>query len=963
MNAIRGRLRDVRNDAANQLTIDVDDDLVVVSFRDSALERFSTTLPRLIPGVTVVIHNVEIDGRTVYPQSDSLLVVEPDVIVDVTEVAECFVSETPTPDALPFLRSPRKSVTEAMVIGTLINAAVDTLVMQPSMDDEEVLRFAVHQRPVQTALVATDTTVWNRITTAVAAALPAVRHGLQTLHGRHLIAEPTFISPLLGLQGRIDFLVRSPDSPNVIDIIELKSGSAPSPSPSTPQPIRPSHRVQAAAYDMMLRTSNPQRQGQTLVWYPRSNDIPFRTVVPSPTLERAIVETRNALVLQQMAGAKRLPKYMEMFNRRTVYSLPDYMRNDATDVAVALEQLTPIERMYFRAWSSFLHNETLNTFVGEGGIAELWTTSLNDKRSSDRCLTDLVIDPINSNLDALHLRLLRASTQPTDTSLRAGDPVILFRQQDVGPESIAAAPLLKATIRDVSVDVVEISLRNKLADRSEFTSQTSPWIIQREASVAGLKALTHSLALWAMSPSPWRQTLLGLREPRRDNPPVLAQHGLYPRQLEVVRQALASRDWFLIQGPPGTGKTSAVLREIVLQLHATPHERLLLLAYTNRAADEICHVIERALGSDAYLRIASKDGADRHHAQRHLTTIATQLEPVALSQYLSTTRCVVATVASMNMNLAVLDSIKPSTVIIDEASQVLEPNVISIVARAQRLIMIGDECQLPAVIGQDSSGLDVKHDALDSICLDNLGQSYFDRLMRCAIRNNWNHAIGRLTEQGRMHQAIGRVVGRLFYGGTLTETQAWQRDHTPWRNGSNDALLQQLYSHRLVFINTGHTGGQETVLLDAAISAHIATMIAHDLGINDAHRIGIISPFRNQNFRIRSLLSPDVRTTITVDTVERFQGSERDVMIIAASVASPTDLDGITSLANSVHGPVDRKLNVAISRARQCCIIVGNRSVLTTSPSWASVIDACHVIDATEVSHERQPSASPYFST
>jgi DNA replication ATP-dependent helicase Dna2 len=957
MTSARGRLEHLPTATDAFLTLLADDMLLRLHLTEDFRQAFSTTLHNVINGMELVIHNVAIDGAELIPLSNALLVVEPNILVDVTDVAECFLAHTPLPAALPLLRSSQQRPTESMVIGTLINAMVDALVVQPSLDDDDVFRLAALQRPLQMALVASDDATWQRITELARKTLPSIRDGLRLWDNRTVHAEPTFLSPALGLQGRLDFVLRSAEDPRLMDIVELKSGTPPTPTPHEPHATRPSHRAQAVAYDMMLRLGNPGRTGSTSVWYPRTDATPFRSITPTSTTEMAIIDCRNALVLQQMGSARRSPQFLASFKRHVAMQLPDYARNDAMDVATAIENLSPMERLYLRAWSSFLHNETLHTLHGEGGTAELWTTSIGDKRAAEGCLTDLSFDEGGSDLASAHVRYRRHQHDSKDSSLRHGDPVVVLRHSDASAEAIAASPVLKGTIRDVTTDFVDVSLRNKLVDVHHITHAQTRWIVEREATVGMLKPLVGNLARWALTPTAKRQTLLGLREPRRSPQQTIDPKGLYPQQCSVVSQALAAQDWFLIQGPPGTGKTSAVLRRLVDALHADGQERLLLLAYTNRAADEICSVVERTIGSEAYIRLASKDGAGRQSAQRHLSALASQLTPVSLAQEIAACRCFVATIASMNTNAAMLSAMAPTTVIVDEASQVLEPNLLPIATAAGRLILIGDECQLPAVIAQDSKALATDNAQLHEICLDSLGQSYFERLMRCAVLRGWQHSIGRLTEQGRMHNRIGSVVGSLFYGGTLSVTQPWQSNATAWHGGSPIPLLHEIFSKRLVFIDTHSPVGSDAIL-EARLAARIATLIAGELGLANASAIGIISPFRSQNFRIRSLLPTTVQSSITVDTVERFQGSEREVMIVAASVGSVAELEGITSVTQSVNGSVDRKLNVAISRARECCIIIGNSSILAASPSWAALMDSCESVSLQHLSEVLQRLSS-----
>jgi DNA replication ATP-dependent helicase Dna2 len=108
---------------------------------------------------------------------------------------------------------------------------------------------------------------------------------------------------------------------------------------------------------------------------------------------------------------------------------------------------------------------------------------------------------------------------------------------------------------------------------------------------------------------------------------------------------------------------------------------------------------------------------------------------------------------------------------------------------------------------------------------------------------------------------------------------------------------------------------------------------------NHDYSIGIISPFRAQGSLIRNMLQDVIKKDINVDTVERYQGSERDVIIISTGLNYPLMLKSIESVVNINGKIIDRKLNVAITRAKQQLIITGNATVLEQSESYRKLIE------------------------
>ncbi|MCX6139520.1 MAG: AAA domain-containing protein, partial [Candidatus Kapabacteria bacterium] len=244
--------------------------------------------------------------------------------------------------------------------------------------------------------------------------------------------------------------------------------------------------------------------------------------------------------------------------------------------------------------------------------------------------------------------------------------------------------------------------------------------------------------------------------------------------------------------------------------------------------------------------------------------------------------------------------------------------------------LMGDHCQLPAVVTQKPESLIVRGEAFEQISMSSLGMSAFERLIRCAEQRGDQSSTAMLTMQGRMHKDVMAFVSETFYGGLLKPIADWQRmdEPLPW---------SKILPHRAVFVPL------ESPLDQANTEAHVLAQLAvtlHDL----SHRsqqdfsIGIITPFRVQNNAISGLLPEHLRAVITVDTVERFQGSERDVILYGTCVGSPIELESIVSETEVRGVLIDRKLNVAMTRARQQFVLLGSPSVLNRSKAYTKAL-------------------------
>jgi DNA replication ATP-dependent helicase Dna2 len=419
-----------------------------------------------------------------------------------------------------------------------------------------------------------------------------------------------------------------------------------------------------------------------------------------------------------------------------------------------------------------------------------------------------------------------------------------------------------------------------------------------------------------------RRVFLGLIPPRFVSvaavPPAYLDR---PEQIEIFRKALAAQDYFLLQGPPGTGKTSRLLRALVDHLYRQTTQTLALLAYTNRAADEICEqLLELRL---PFYRL----GFCRMENVPTEKSLSRTLTPAQIHDFLLDTRIVVSTVASFVAKLNDWSFKKFDTAIIDEASQLLEPHVCGIWTRFSRLILIGDEKQLPAVVAQPEPGRQpppALARALQTTGIDDLGRAVFDRMLERCKQNAWHEAYGMLTAQGRMHQDIARFVGERYYDGRLEVVSP--RQTRPFDLHAAGSFLSRA---RVMFVNVPADKNAKLNVAEARLAAQMAAAFPGETGV--------ISPFRAQIAEIVRRLPPHIRPRITVDTVERYQGSQRDFIVYSVCANYPEQLDVLSSLSDD--GTVDRKLNVALTRAREQIVVLGNAEILSRSPHYAALIE------------------------
>ncbi|NET37132.1 MAG: AAA family ATPase [Cyanothece sp. SIO1E1] len=426
-------------------------------------------------------------------------------------------------------------------------------------------------------------------------------------------------------------------------------------------------------------------------------------------------------------------------------------------------------------------------------------------------------------------------------------------------------------------------------------------------------------------------------------------------QQRILSKIIQAEEYFLLWGPPGTGKTSIVLRHLVAYLLSETQEQLLLLAFTNRAVDEICEALDRIGGSirEHYFRIGSSYAtAPKYQSQllqEKMKGIGSRRD---LQKILKGHRIVVGTVAAVVGKDELLQLKQFDRVIIDEASQILEPLLVGLLSHFKRFVLIGDHKQLPAVVTQSPEDSAVPGGELHSMGLGNLRNSLFERLFKKCQAQGWDWALDKLSHQGRMHRDIMRFPSEHFYGGNLNilpdtiPAHLRQMDQYPLQPNEHP-LAGLLCSKRMIFLPTPIDDGSPAQKTNRHEAQMVADLVANFQALYDFNQkpfssesIGIITPYRAQIAQIKTALQQrDLPSeSITVDTVERYQGGARDIILISLCTNSSFQLLSLASLSDE---GVDRKLNVALTRAREQVILLGNPNILRQNPVYAALIEFC----------------------
>ncbi len=854
-------------------------------------------------------------------------VVEPDFLLDVSDIASCFLYGGANYKIYFLDKMFNGGSSKATIRGNIVNNMLDLRIIENNNDFEYLFEKAAEKSLMPISLLSERDfeEIKNEIKYEHFPQIEKISHYLlkvKTEQNADISIEPTFYSELHGLQGRLDVMVEFNDEPERKEIIELKSGVPCS------NGVWANEQMQALGYDLMLQSVfGNNRRGTNNIMYSRAKSATFRNVKRGYSEEIIFCKIRNLIICEILKQANGNFDLYEQFNPVDFGNLPKYLTEKLNKFYSVYKLSDSLSLKYFKNYLSFVWNEIIAVKLGnriytdfeEQGFSSLWLSNIEDKKEKHR-----IIDELNFESYDLSEKLYKFSYTGCITNFRKNDIAIIYKNKG-GDTNPLKQQIYKCTIKDISSNNVVISLRSEQPRVEIFTSDDL-YCIEHDLFDKNYFGLISSLFNFLAKEKEKRELLLGVKTPLQNE--LLYDEPDYNSY--YIKKALSANNYFLLQGPPGTGKTSTFLINYIKALYYNTNLQVMIVTFTNRSLDE---VIKHLVNHNLPFVLVSSSSNEEYSFKTILKSKKFKEHPF------SGFRICLATISSYLLyENEIKYHFKVNTLIIDEASQIAEVQLAGILIDFEKFVMIGDHNQLPAISVQADEFCSIDDENLNEIGLVNLKDSFFERLYNLCQKKNLVNNIDLLTKHYRMHKDIADLINPYYNNKLICGDVKQSQQDKLFEN--IEIYGQKPFNKRVIFIDVDSYSNNfnKTCIEEAEVTKVLLENLSNKIENIEEDTFGIITPFRAQISVIRNEIRHlPFYDKLQIDTIERYQGSEKQIIIISFGVSYKTQLKSITSFNNS--GTLDRKLNVAISRAKDYLVLVGNQKILELHPHLKELIN------------------------
>lgn len=562
--------------------------------------------------------------------------------------------------------------------------------------------------------------------------------------------------------------------------------------------------------------------------------------------------------------------------------------------------------------------------------------------------------------DYLVLEVERTTHTDVAHQFRFGVPAVLFSQHD--PKNCR----LEGVVSYQGGNKMKLSLRtDELPDWAD-DGKLGVDILFDNNSYEEMEVALKKAASLAGEPKEGRlvQVLTGTAKPVFHEMPFQSFSSLNTFQNNAVQKILSAVDLAIVHGPPGTGKTTTLVQAIKA-LTEQGNKKILVVAPSNTAVDllsekladeglNVLRVGNPARVSEKLISLTLDSKVSQHQSVKEIKKLrkqANEFRDMAhkykrsfgraereqrkllfaearnimkqveqTEQYIVDdllNRAQVITATPVGANHYTVRHLQYDIAVIDEAGQALEPSCWIPVLKARKLVMAGDHCQLPPTIISDEAA----KKGLNKTLMEKNVQLHPE-------------AVVLLEEQYRMHESIMQYASAIFYDNKLKANSA-VAGHLLFE--TDDPLL---------FIDTAGCGFEEKLEGTSTSNPEEAAFLLRHLsgmmetlqekkGKEKFPSVAVISPYREQVRILKDLLQHNaslvqVKEHISINTIDGFQGQERDIVYISLTRSNPDNRIGFLSDI--------RRMNVAMTRARKKLVVVGDSGTLSQFPFYAGFI-------------------------
>jgi len=907
----------------------------------------------------IIVNFVDVNIYESKENTAKAFIYKPDLLIGVTSISECFQSDGASSLFYLAKKLLPNDYSVHMLVGNIVNFCLDELVHNSELSFNDLLLQIFQLAPLDFARMEDGDlrALLSKVELHFENLKNVVKNELAEtgITKDKAYLEPSFYSPEFGIQGRLD-MYHFDQSKQQSDIIELKSGKL---FKANGYGLNENHYVQTLLYDLIMESVyNGKVKSNNYILYSSLDGKRLRYAPRVRTKQYKALEIRNDIVILEDLLSDQstdvFAKVLDALNPERIPKNYNFLKRDGKLFYETYSKTNAVEKAYYNSFLAFINREFQNSKIGRhgvyqsNGLAALWLDPLNEKIDNFRILSYL---KIVENLSTEKLPIIKLEFTDKSSQLsrfRVGD-IAVFYPDDGTERAALRSQLFKCTIVELNSEQIAIRLRARQKNLDIFR-QFETWHLESDVLDSGFNLQLNGLYKFLKSPDDYKKQILGELAPVQNDVELHYRNSrLTDEQSQVLNQAISAQDYYLLWGPPGTGKTSVMIRSFVDYYYKQTNLNIILLAYTNRAVDEICEAVDEVLDGN-YIRIGSRYSTQEKFKKKLLSqTIDAVKSRRDLQKMLSGNRVFVSTISSFQGRTDLTGIANFDLVIIDEASQLLEPMLVGFLSKFKKFILIGDHKQLPAVVGQDEAKTMVDSKALlANTNIRNMSTSLFERMYMQSQEKGWDWTYGGLSHQGRMHEDILKFVSPHFYEGKLKVMSGIERLVSTPKLNSDIELQSILINSRVLFIDTPIDEAliKKTNKVEAKITAKLIQIWKHIYKKNnmemDRNSLGVITPFRSQIAMIGEELDNETLEYVTLDTIERYQGGSRNQIIISLAVSQAQLLDSISN--ESAEG-IDRKLNVALTRAKENIVILGAKEILTRKPIYKSLIAYCDVLE------------------